>query len=92
MRCEERFSSFPDDERVPSYFMGQAGVAFVRHLLTNDRQALERCMAAAAANAGNPTREWLWGSPGTVAPALLLRERDGDHRFDTLIRSVQDEL
>lgn len=92
VRCEERFSSFPDDERVPSYFMGQAGVAFVRHLLTNDRDALDRCVAAAAANAANPTREWLWGSPGTVAPALLLRERDGDRRFDSLIRSVQDEL
>ncbi len=92
VRCEERFASFPDDDREPSYFMGQAGVAFVRHLLTNDVEALNRCMAAAAANAGNPTREFLWGSPGSVAPALLLRERDGDRRFDALIRSVQDEL
>jgi hypothetical protein len=92
MRCEERFASFPEVDRAPSYFMGQAGVAFVRYLLTSDVAALERCMAAAAANAGNPTREWFWGSPGTVAPALLLRERDDDHRFDSLIRSVQDEL
>ncbi len=91
-RCEERFASFPDDERETSYFMGQAGVAFVRYLLAGDAEALDRCMAAAAVNAGNPTREYFWGSPGTVAPALLLRERDGDDRFDALIRSVQGEL
>jgi len=79
-RCEERFAAFPDEDRAPAYFMGLAGVAFVRHLLTNDAGALERCMAAAAGNIGNPTREYLWGSPGTVAPALLLRERDGDRQ------------
>ncbi len=92
VRCDERFASFSDDERFPSYLMGLVGVAFVRYLLTNDAEALDRCMTAAAANVGNPTRENLWGSPGTVVPALLLRERDGDRRFDGLIRSVQDEL
>jgi hypothetical protein len=91
-RCEERFASFPAADRVPSYLMGLAGIAFVRHLLTGDGDALDRCMAAAAANVGNPTREYLWGSPGTVVPALLLRERDDEHRFDAHIRSVQDEL
>ena len=91
-RCEERFAAFPDEDRVPSYFMGLAGVAFVRHILTGDAAALDRCMAGAAGNAGNSTREYLWGSPGTVAPALLLRERDGDHQFDALIKSVQNEL
>ncbi len=90
--AEERFESVPFEERAPSYSMGTAGIAFVRYLLTKDESALERCIAAAERNAGNPTREFLWGSPGTVVPFLLLRERDGGTRFDALIRSVHDEL
>ena len=90
--CLERYQRYPEDSRVPSYWMGSAGIAFVKYLLTNDPGALELCVFAAESNSGNPTREFMWGSPGTVFPALLLRERDADPRFDTLIRSVQNEL
>lgn len=91
-RCEEQFAAYPRDSRTPSYWMGSTGIAFVNYLLTNDPRALDRCMRAAERNAGNPTREFVWGSPGTVFPALLLRERDADFRFDALIRSVHEEL
>ncbi len=91
-RCVEQYQTYPEESRVPSYWMGAAGIAFVKYLLTNELNALERCMRAAEGNSGNPTREFMWGSPGTVFPALLLRDRDADPRFDTLIRSVHDEL
>ncbi|HVA28341.1 MAG TPA: LanC-like protein [Candidatus Baltobacteraceae bacterium] len=91
-RAEERYDSYPADERVPSYWMGAAGIAFVRYLLTNEPDALARCIAAAESNLDNPTREFMWGSPGTVFPALLLRERGDGPQFDALLRSVHDEL
>ncbi len=91
-RCMEQYQTYPEESRAPSYWMGAAGIAFVKYLLTKDLSALELCMRAAESNSGNPTREFMWGSPGTIFPALLLRERDGDPRFDTLIRSVHDEL
>jgi len=91
-RCEEQFERFPAEERTPSYLLGLAGIAFVRYLVTNDVGALDRYRDAAARNVDNPTREYLWGAPGTVVPALLLREHTGDRRFDPLIRVVQEEL
>lgn len=91
-RCDEQFQAYPEESRAPSYWVGTTGIAFVRYLLTEDRTALDRCRRSAEGNASNPTREFMWGSPGTVFPALLLRGGDADPRFDTLIRSVHDEL
>jgi hypothetical protein len=91
-RCVEQYETYPEESRAPSYWMGFAGIAFVKYLLTKDVGALEHCTRAAESNSGNPTREFMWGSPGTIFPALLSRERDGDSRFDTLVRSVHDEL
>jgi hypothetical protein len=91
-RAEERYESYPQEVRSASYWMGTSGIAFVRYLLTGEPSALERCLRAAESNAGNPTREFMWGSPGTIFPGLLLRERDGDLRFDPLIQTVHDEL
>ena len=80
-----------DTGAVPSYSMGTGGVAFVRYALFGDEEALQRCMADARANSDNPTREFLWGAPGTSIPALLLHER-GDRRFDAELAHVQDVL
>ena len=91
-RVEERYEACPDEERGLSYLVGICGIAFVRYILTRESAALDRCMRAAARNVGNPTREFLWGSPGSVFPALILREVTGEDRFDDLIRAVQDEL
>lgn len=63
-----------------------------RYVLTGDSTTLDRIAADMRANLGNPTREALWGSPGTAIAALLIRERDDDHRFDDALQAVQDEL
>lgn len=91
-RCEEQFKTYPRESQVPSYWMGGAGISLVKYLLTNDRSAIERCLSLAESNAGNPTREFMWGSPGTAFPALLLRDGEIDPRFDALLCSVHDEL
>jgi lantibiotic modifying enzyme len=87
---EERMRGSTDP--VPSYCMGTSGLAFVHYLLTHDDDSLHRAISDARANGCNPAREFLWGSPGTAIPALLMREYNGEHRFDELISEVQDEL
>lgn len=77
---------------VPSYFMGTAGLAAAHYAITGDISALDALAQAMAENAGNPTREIFWGSSGTAIPAILVRERDADSRFDELLRAVQDEF
>ncbi len=65
----------------PSLLMGAAGVLLVGG---QDPDALA---AAIAANERNPTRELLWGSPGTMLAALAMTERDGDPRWARLWRA-----
>lgn len=93
-RCEERYRAHPTETGtvVPSYFLGTVGMLAARFAISGDPKLLDRMLDEMRANAGNPAREVLWGSPGTALPALLVRERDGDDRFDDMLRSVQDEL
>jgi hypothetical protein len=95
-RCEESYRANPVDTETltpsPSYFLGTVGIMAARYAITSDRAVLDRIGADMMANIGNPAREALWGSPGTALAALLLRERDGDDRYDDVLRAVQDEL
>ncbi len=93
-RCEETYRANPakTGNVVPSYFLGTVGIMLARHAIAGERDVLDRIAAGMLANAGNPTREALWGSPGTALAGLLLRERDEDDRYDGLLRAVQDEL
>lgn len=94
VKCEERYRRDPAETStvVPSYFLGTVGIMLARYAIAGDRTTLERILADMRANLGNPTREVLWGSPGTAIAGVLIRERDGDHRFDDVLRAVQDEL
>jgi lanthionine synthetase-like protein len=68
---------FPDVGVVPSLWMGEAGILLVAHTLAPAAWQEERLLAAIAANAGNPTRELMWGSPGTMLAADVLHVRTG---------------
>jgi hypothetical protein len=91
---EEAYRADPFETKrvVPSYFLGTVGIMLARFAITGDAAVIDQLCEAMWENIGNPTREALWGSPGTTLAALLLRERYGDDRYDTLIRAVQKEL
>lgn len=78
-RCEESYRAQPAETNSvgPSYFLGTVGIMAARYAITGDSAILDRLDIDMRANVGNPTREALWGSPGTALAALLLRERDG---------------
>ncbi|HKU67853.1 MAG TPA: hypothetical protein VJP85_08755, partial [Candidatus Baltobacteraceae bacterium] len=94
VQCEEAYRSDPWETKgaVPSYFLGTTGIMAARYALTNDTNLYGAIEAEIRANVDNPTREALWGAPGSAIAALLVRERDGARCFDDVLRAVQDAL
>ena len=74
---------FPDFGVVPSLWMGETGILLVAHTLAPAAWQEEQLLAAIETNAGNPTRELMWGSPGTMLAAQVLHDahRRGHRRI-----------
>ena len=49
--------------------MGESGILLVAHSLSPARWQEERLLACVESNAANPTRELMWGAPGTMLAA-----------------------
>jgi hypothetical protein len=84
------------DARSPreraSYLMGDTGIELLRFGLDPSPHITERLAALIAGNLHNPTRELMWGSPGTLLAALFLHERTADARWSDLYRRTADTL
>jgi Lanthionine synthetase C-like protein len=81
-----------DGRPVPSLLMGESGVLLVAHRLAPAGEQVDRMVACVRANVRNPTREILWGSPGTALAAQLMLERTGDRRLADAWRESADWL
>jgi hypothetical protein len=91
----DRYLADPDydvDGPVPSLWMGESGILLVAHTLAPAAWQEERLLAAVTANAQNPTRELMWGSPGTMLAAQVLHDRTGDERWADAWRDSADWL
>jgi len=75
-----------------SYAMGETGILLLEHGLNGTPVTADRLAALIASNFDNPTRELMWGSPGTMLAALFLHERTGEERFATLFRATARTL
>lgn len=89
-RLPERWLQEPEFAAIypppqPSLLMGAAGL----FLLAGQRGPLAEAIAA---NEANPTRELLWGSPGTMHAALAMARHDDDPRWPELWRASADWL
>ena len=78
-----RYATDPDlteevGGRVPSLLLGEAGILVVAHGFAPTLELEQRLLDVVRGNAQNPTRELLWGSPGTMLVANALWERTGD--------------
>jgi hypothetical protein len=78
-----RYATNPDlaeeaGGRVPSLLLGEAGILVVAHGFAPTLELERRLLDVVRGNARNPTRELLWGSPGTMLVANALWERTGD--------------
>ncbi len=83
----ERYVASPDFPEntggvaVPSLWMGEAGILLVAHRLAPADWQEERLLACVRENADNPSRELMWGSPGTMLAASAMHERTGAERW-----------
>jgi Lanthionine synthetase C-like protein len=82
----ERYLAAPDFAEetggaVPSLWMGESGILLVAHRLAPAPAQEERLLACVRANAENPARELMWGSPGTLLAAQVMYERSGEERW-----------
>jgi hypothetical protein len=78
--------------RAPSWFLGDSALLTACCLAGPDPARADRLAAAIHDNRANPTREALWGAPGTMIAALFMHEATGDERWARLFRESVDVL
>ena len=85
-----RYRERPDfGERVPSLWVGEAGILLVASILGAAEADPERLRELAVENERNPTWEMMWGSPGT---ALAAREAGFEDEWRRSAAILVEEL
>ena len=84
--------SFGGAAFAASYLMGDTGLSLLEYALAPQPAVADRLAELIESNLDCPTRELMWGSPGTLLAALFLHAHTGDARFASLFRTTADEL
>ncbi|SRR6266850_7992097 len=69
-----------------SYLMGDVGILLVRWRLAPNDALADEMFRAVEANSRNPTREFMWGSAGTMLAALFMYEWTRHERWKDVYR------
>jgi hypothetical protein len=89
----DRYRAEPDTGSVvPSYFLGEAGVLLLALRAQRRPEWEDRLFAAVEGNLHNPTREALWGAPGTALAAVFAHELTGAERWRDLFLANMEAL
>jgi len=75
-----------------SFLMGDVGILLTAQQLSPSEQIVDELARLIAANIPNPTKELMWGAPGTMLAALFLWEQTSDSRWKQLFLESVDEL
>ena len=79
-------------EEFASYMMGDTPILLLAYG-NSPRAEYADCLAELiAGNLDNPSRELMWGSPGTLLASLLLFEYTNDERWAVLFRKTVETL
>ena len=70
-----------------SYLIGETAVLMYRYGRAPTASDAERLAAIIAGNVDHPSRELMWGAPGTMLAALFLHRRTGEERWADLFRT-----
>jgi hypothetical protein len=89
----ERYLSGSDWPGVePGYVMAGAGILAAWMVVGAEAGTDDRLETVVRSNAENPANELMWGSPGTMAAAIAMYRRTGDHRWASAYRESAQEL
>jgi len=72
---------------MESYLMGRSGILLTHYRVAPSGDISDRLEKSIAANTDHPTRELMWGAPGTMHAALLMHAWTGERRWTELYRS-----
>lgn len=75
-----------------SYLMGETGILLVQAMLEPSARVTDALAALIASNADHPSRELMWGAPGTLLASLFLHEQTHEPRFADLFRTTARTL
>ena len=71
-------------DSTASWLMGDAGLLLLQWQFTQDPAVADQLYRVVEGNIDNPTREALWGAPGSVLAALHMAEASGEARWPAL--------
>lgn len=74
-----------------SFLMGDTSIRMLRHAFAPGEGEGEIARLIES-NMDDPTREYMWGSPGTLAAAFFMHERTGGKRWADLYRRTAEKL
>lgn len=77
---------------LASYLMGETGILLLAYGMNPAGQTAAQLEERIRANLDNPTRELMWGSPGTLLAALFIHELTGEARWAALYRESARKL
>ncbi|MRD48257.1 lanthionine synthetase [Caenimonas koreensis DSM 17982] len=72
-------------DRVASFLIGDSGLLLLQFMSRPDKDVADRLFAMVEGNMEHPTREQLWGSPGTMLAAIFMAEATGQARWAQLL-------
>lgn len=75
-----------------SFLNGDLPIRLLQHRATPTRALEDELERLIEGNLDHPSRELMWGSPGTLLAALFLHERTGDPRWASLFRRTASHL
>lgn len=75
-----------------SYVLGDPGVLLLQFRFTRSPLVAQTLFELIESNLENPTREFLWGSPGSLVAALHMLDAAPDERWVSLFRRGIDRL
>ena len=81
-----------DSTDFSSLLMGETPWLMLEYGHAPSAALADRLAELIAQNVDNPTRELMWGSPGTLLAAAFLYERTHDERWAELFRTTADQL
>jgi len=82
---------FDEWAHPPSMWMGETGILLTLHRLAPSAEVADRIAELVAANAGDPHREFMWGSPGTMLVARAIDRLDLWRESAGLLRGAWEE-
>ena len=66
--------------------MGETPIRLLEYALTGRAETADRLATLIEGNMHHPSREVMWGAPGTLLAALFMHQRTGEARFADLFR------